>query len=116
LARLARTRGVRTWRQPCRAARLERGLKALRLALLGAFSAILNAAPAAAQCVLCYTSVAGSGDRGIRVLQIGILILLVPTLTILAGLVWIAVRRRNGGGEASEMDRAWEEDAVSPNA
>jgi hypothetical protein len=71
----------------------------------------MTAAPATAQCILCYTSAANSGDRGIRTLQIGILILLVPTMSILSGLVWIAVRRRNAdtAAEASGMESKWEE-------
>ena len=72
----------------------------------------LTAAPAAAQCILCYTGAAGSGDRGIRALRIGILILLIPALTIFGGLFWMAVRRRNSnsaGTDGAEMDSRWEE-------
>ena len=48
---------------------------------------VLNAAPAAAQCIMCYASAAGTGSRGIRALQIGILVLLVPTLALGAGIL-----------------------------
>jgi hypothetical protein len=91
------------------------GLARIRSWISAAFGCIavhfLTAAPVSAQCILCYTSVAGSGDRGIRTLQIGILILLVPTVAMLSGLVWMAVRRRNSdaGADAYEMDPGWEE-------
>lgn len=83
--------------------------------LLGAFAHLLTAAPAAAQCILCYTSAAGTGNRGIRSLQIGILILLIPSVAFMAGLVWVMIRRRHGAplgtdrSDRSEMDAAWEE-------
>ncbi len=76
----------------------------------------VTAAPAAAQCILCYTSAAGSGDRGIRAIQTGILILMVPTVTILCGLVWMAFSRRHGDRaqpDSSEMDLQWEEERTS---
>jgi hypothetical protein len=77
---------------------------------------VLTAAPAAAQCVLCYTSAAGAGDRGIRTLQIGILILMIPTVSILAGLVWMVVRRGNSDpvpADGSETRPKWEEELAS---
>ena len=81
----------------------------------------LTAAPAAAQCILCYVSAAGSGNQGIRTIQIGILILMIPTVAILAGLVWMVVRRGNGdpalpdGSEpdGSEIDPKWEEELAN---
>ncbi len=88
------------------------------LVLAGAVH-FLTVAPATAQCVLCYASVAASGNRGIRVLQIGILILLVPTLAILSGLVWVAVRRRNsdsGAADDAEMEPRWEEGSATLDA
>ena len=72
----------------------------------------LNAAPAAAQCIMCYASAAGAGSRGIRALQIGILVLLVPTLAIGAGVLWLAYRRRNSDALESEVsgkDSNWNE-------
>ena len=89
--------------------RIRRSLWAL---LTGGFVYLATAAPAAAQCVMCYVSAAGSGDRGIRALQIGILILMIPTVTIMAGLVYTVIRRRHGvpvGTEKSKTDSAWDE-------
>ena len=90
-------------------ARLRSWLSALALTVAMFF---LNAAPAAAQCVICYTSAAGAGSQGIRALQIGILVLLVPTLTMLAGVLWLAYSRRNpdpSGSEIAAKDPNWEE-------
>ncbi|MBI4443021.1 MAG: hypothetical protein HY649_06555 [Acidobacteria bacterium] len=50
---------------------------------------------AAAFCATCYSATAGAGGNIIRSLQIGILILLLPTLAIMAGLAVLAYRRRN---------------------
>ena len=100
--------------------RFRNWLSALLWGVAGFF---LTSVPAAAQCILCYSSAAGSGGRGIRALQIGILVLLVPTLTFMAGLLWIAYRRRNSdaaGTEGVEKDSNWEQGlttlAVSPEA
>ena len=72
----------------------------------------LNAAPGAAQCIMCYASAAGAGGRGIRALQVGILVLLAPTLAIGAGVLWLAYRRRNSDASESESsgkDSNWNE-------
>ena len=71
---------------------------------------VLNAGPAAAQCIMCYASASGAGSRGIRAIQIGIIVLLVPTLTIGAGVLWLAYRRRNSDASESEVagkDSSW---------
>ena len=76
----------------------------------------LTAAPAAAQCILCYTSAAGAGDRGIRAIQIGILIMMVPTVTIFGGLAWMVFSRRHGDRpepDSSEMELQREEERTS---
>ncbi|MBI4463990.1 MAG: hypothetical protein HY647_04735 [Acidobacteria bacterium] len=65
-----------------------------RLAV-GVIGWTLAAAPAAAFCATCYAATAGSGSKIIRSLQVGILILLLPTLAIFVSLVVLAYRRRN---------------------
>ena len=88
---------------------LSRWLSALALTVA---VCLLNAAPAAAQCIMCYASAAGAGGRGIRALQIGILVLLLPTLAIGAGVLWLAYRRRNSDASESEIsgkDSNWNE-------
>ena len=56
--------------------------------------------PAAAFCATCYSATTGAGGNIIRSLQIGILILLLPTLAIMAGLAVLAYRRRNPDADA----------------
>jgi hypothetical protein len=62
--------------------------------------AVVSARTAAAQCIMCYMNASSTGDRGIRALQHGILILIVPTLLAFAGLFLLAYRRRNAPGRA----------------
>ena len=100
--------------------RFRRWLAALVLWGAGFF---LSSLPAAAQCIMCYASAAGSGGRGIRALQIGIFVLLVPTLTLFAAVLWITYRRRDNDAARTEdlqKDSHWGEEltalAVSPSA
>ncbi len=44
-------------------------------------------------CVLCYTSAEAAGSSAARSLDIGILVLLVPTLLLFIGVLVFAVRR-----------------------
>jgi hypothetical protein len=88
----------------------------LSAVLLAAAAHLLAAAPAAAQCIMCYASAAGSGNRGIRTIQIGILILMIPTVAFIAGLVWMVVRRRNDRAALThgpERDPKWEEELAN---
>jgi hypothetical protein len=49
--------------------------------------------PLVAQCVMCFrTAEAQQGERS-RVLNSGIVILLLPPLVVLAGIIWFAWRR-----------------------
>ena len=48
--------------------------------------------PAAAQCALCYTSAAATGERGAAVLRAGILVLLIPTLLTFGGVLLLTLR------------------------
>ncbi len=78
--------------------------------LLAAAGAVLCELPAAAQCVMCYTTTAGSGARTIEALKMGILIMLVPTLAIFAGIFFLVYRRRDSwGGELrpGKADASW---------
>lgn len=97
--------------------------KWLAAILLTAVVHFQTAAPAAAQCIMCYMGASGSGARGIRAIQIGILILMIPTVAIMTGLVYTVIRRRHArpvGNEKSEMDSTWDESmadlGVSPEA
>ncbi len=60
-----------------------------RLQLLVLFL-VLAAAPAFGQgCAMCYTSAKGSSAKGQKALTRAVLVLLLPTLTIMAGLVGV---------------------------
>jgi hypothetical protein len=47
----------------------------------------------AAQCVMCYRTAAAQQAERSRVLNSGILILLIPPILVLAGILLLAVRR-----------------------
>jgi hypothetical protein len=56
--------------------------------------AVIAAPSAFAQgCALCYTAADATGARGERMLDIGILVLLVPCLFLFAGIFVMLVRR-----------------------
>lgn len=59
--------------------------------------ALLACVPAAfAQgCALCRTSAAATGEEGGQALNLAILVLLLPTVTIFAGVLFFAFRYRN---------------------
>ena len=67
-----------------------------RMVALGTAAATLLA-PAAAKaqgCAMCYTAAAAQSQQGIRALDLGILMLLLPAVAIFAGIFWMAYRRR----------------------
>ena len=55
----------------------------------------IAASPALAQCSMCYTTAAAQGAEGIRALNIGIIVLLIPPVTIMGGILLYAFRCRN---------------------
>ena len=77
-----------------------------RLALAAAGVAA-SALPAAAQCVMCWTTASAQRAEGIRALNFGILVLLIPPLAILSGLLLYAFRYRN-------TDPAWDYSRQEP--
>ncbi|MFQ5723974.1 MAG: hypothetical protein ACE5G6_05730 [Terriglobia bacterium] len=68
----------------------------LRLALTALLAAAWLAAPEAfAQgCSMCRNTAAAGGEQATRALDLGVLILLVPTISIFAGILVFAVRYR----------------------
>ena len=67
-----------------------RVLRMIGLSLL----ALVAASPAFGQsCALCYTAADATGSRGARMLDIGILVLLIPCLLLFAGIFVMLVRR-----------------------
>lgn len=63
----------------------------LRIATLLLLAA-LSAAPALGQCSMCYTSAAAASKKGQRAITNGVLLLLFPAASMMAGLVFVGVR------------------------
>jgi len=58
--------------------------------------ALLLAPHAAAQgCAMCYQNASATGAQGAQALRHGILVLLLPTLTLFLGIFGLIYRRRN---------------------
>jgi hypothetical protein len=64
---------------------------------LGLSLLLMSFAPfAAAQgCAMCYQNASASGPQGAQALRHGILILMLPTLTLFTGIFALIYRRRN---------------------
>jgi hypothetical protein len=60
-----------------------------------ALCAMLAPRAAAQGCAMCYQNAAASGAQGQAALRHGILILLVPALSLFAGIFGLIYRRRN---------------------
>lgn len=54
-----------------------------------------SSSPLFAQCSMCYQNAAAQGAKGIRALNLGIVILLVPPLAIAACITRVAYRHRD---------------------
>jgi len=76
---------------------LESALSMRRLAQLGLLAASFAAAPAAfAQgCAMCYTTAAAQSPKAQAALNHGILVLLIPPLSMFIGILVFLYRRRN---------------------
>ena len=69
-------------------------------------AALLSWAPAAhAQgCVLCYTSLAGAGPGAMRAFELAMLVLLIPALTLFAGVfLFIFLRARAASASSTPV-------------
>ena len=56
---------------------------------------MLAAASLNAQCVMCFRTAAAQQVERARVLNMGILVMLIPPVAILTGFVWLLWRRNN---------------------
>jgi hypothetical protein len=58
---------------------------------------LVSVAPSAAAqgCAMCYQNASASGPQGAQALRHGILILMLPTLTLFTGIFALIYRRRN---------------------
>ena len=64
-------------------------------------------APAAAQCPLCRSALEKSDDRTARTMNLAILVLLIPPVSIFCTIFAVAYRRRNGSDDDAD-DRGLE--------
>ncbi|MBI3895792.1 MAG: hypothetical protein HY313_07650 [Acidobacteria bacterium] len=69
--------------------RQKRFFSSLALTAVAAGAVLPNAV---AYCTTCYLGATGAGDKGIRALQMGIIVLIIPTAIILGGILWYAFR------------------------
>ena len=64
------------------------------VAAFGTFAALAQHAAAQA-CAMCYQNAAASGPQGREALRHGILVLLIPTISLFAGIFGLLYARRN---------------------
>jgi hypothetical protein len=66
-------------------------------AALGLSLLLVSLAPSAAAqgCAMCYQNASASGPQGAQALRHGILILMLPTLSLFVGIFTLIYRRRN---------------------
>ena len=75
-----------------------RGLQIALIVALAAAAVLLLAVPADAQCSMCRATLNGSNNaRFIRNLNLGVLVLLIPPVTIFCS-IFIILRRHRGHG------------------
>jgi len=68
-------------------------MRALKSVVLGML-ALAAASPAFGQgCALCYTAADAAGSHGQKMLDLGIVVLLLPTLLLFVGVLVLLVRR-----------------------
>jgi hypothetical protein len=80
--------------------RLRRGFFSVVLCVLG----VVAAAPRVfAQCATCYTAASAAGEKGMRAIDMGILILLFPALLLFVS-VLLLLRRRAAAAFAREAE------------
>ncbi|HKG13314.1 MAG TPA: hypothetical protein VKB12_08240 [Pyrinomonadaceae bacterium] len=80
----------------------ERGRRLLFFsAALAALSALALLLPpeTLAQCPLCRSALQGAGDRAARTMNLAIVVLLIPPVSIFCTIFAVAYRRRKGDGE-----------------
>jgi hypothetical protein len=64
------------------------------VALIGLLMLVTPRPTSAQSCALCYTQAASSGNRMIRALKSGILILIVPPTLLSIGMIFVLYRKR----------------------
>jgi hypothetical protein len=72
---------------------MNRVKKGLFLVAVAMVALLLCCAPALAQCAMCRASLTGANSNFIRNLNLGILVLLVPPVSIFCSIFLVAIRR-----------------------
>jgi len=67
--------------------------RVLRWMILGMVAALAGAPSALAQCAQCYIEASASGSHTQKSLDIGILVLLLPSLAMFIGVIVLLIRR-----------------------
>ncbi|HEX8338057.1 MAG TPA: hypothetical protein VF621_15165 [Pyrinomonadaceae bacterium] len=63
------------------------------------------AEPALAQCPLCRSAVQNAGDQTARTLNLAIVVLLIPPVSIFCAIFAVVYRRARGGGDGDGQKR-----------
>ena len=87
--------------------RVARKVRWAAAALLTLAALALWPAVAAAQCPLCRSAVQQAGDKTASTMNLAILVLLIPPVSIFCTIFAVAYRKRRGGGD-DEDDRGLE--------
>ena len=74
----------------------DRAFKLIFVPLALVATTLLTAADAAAQCPLCRTALEHGGDAAARTMNIAILVLLIPPVSLFCSIFAIAYRKRKG--------------------
>ncbi len=73
---------------------MSRAKRLLALVALVVAALVVCGAPALAQCAMCRATLTGANSNFIRNLNLGILVLLVPPVSIFCSIFIVAIRRR----------------------
>jgi hypothetical protein len=79
------------------ALKFRRGFHGVTAAALLLAALWVAPAPAAAQCPLCRSALQDAGDKTARTMNLAILVLLIPPVSIFCTIFVVAYKRRNGG-------------------
>ncbi len=74
---------------------ISRASKCLTAIALVAAAFWAASAPVLAQCAMCYATAASQSDKGIQALNLGLIVLLIPPVTMMGGILLYAFRCRN---------------------
>jgi heme/copper-type cytochrome/quinol oxidase subunit 2 len=85
------------------ALKFRRGFYGAVAAALLLAALLLAPAPAAAQCPLCRSALQDAGDKTARTMNLAILVLLIPPVSIFCTIFAVAYKRRNGDGDDDDQ-------------